>query len=185
MGPPHLLPVEGLGLGGGRLPLHWVLSDGSELGVRVKGPGLGHGRLHLDWGLSGGSRLSVLVKGLGLGSGRLQLDYILSVGMLGVLGSSAFVINGALGGAPGPPKGLSVPWRLWVQRSRTMHRQWRGVLKPACWTADVCYAVAARYATSIQKLNFQHGQDHHPKNRWRNIVHAERSQFIELLNKLG
>ena len=95
-------------------------------------------RVHLDWGSSGGSKLGVLVKGLGLGSGRLHLDYILSVGVHGVLGSSEFMIDGALGGAPGPPTGLSIPWRLWVQRSRTMHRQWRGVLKPACWTVDAC-----------------------------------------------
>ena len=113
--------------------MHWVLSDGSELGVLVKGLGLGHGGLHLDWGLLGGSKLGVLVKRLGLGNGRLHLDYILSCGsMLSVLGSSAFVIEGVLGGAPGPPKGLSVPWRLWGQRSMTMHRRLWGVLKPAC-----------------------------------------------------
>ena len=83
--------------------MHWVLSDWSKLGALVKGLGLGHGRLHLDWGLSGGSRLGVLVKGLGLGSGRLHLDYMLSVRVLGVLRSSAFMVDGALDGALGPP----------------------------------------------------------------------------------
>ena len=85
--------------------MHWVLSDGSEHGVLVKGLSLGHGWLHLHWGLSGGSRLRVLVKGLALGSRRLHLDYILSDEMLGVLGSSAFVIEGALGRPRARPRG--------------------------------------------------------------------------------
>ena len=78
MGPPHLLPVKGLGLGDGRLHLDWVLSVGSKLGVLPKILSLGHGWLHLDWVLSVGSKV-------------------------GVLGSSPFMIEGALGGAPGPP----------------------------------------------------------------------------------
>ena len=86
-----------------RIHLDWGSSGGSKLGVLVKGLGLVPGRLHSAWGLWGGSRLGVLVEGLGLGGGWLHLDYILSVGVLGVLRSSAFMIDGALNGAPGPP----------------------------------------------------------------------------------
>ena len=106
--------VQGLGLVHGRLHLDWGLSGGGWLGILVKGFGLVPGRLRLDWGLSGGVRLRVLAEGLGPGGGSLRLAYILTVRVLSVLGSSAFMVNGSLGGAPGPPLRLSVPWRLWV-----------------------------------------------------------------------
>ena len=95
--------VQGLGLVHRRLHLYWGLSGGGWLGILVKGLGLVPGWLPLAWGLSGRSRLGVLVEGLGLGGGWLHLDYILSVGVLGVHRSSAFMVDGALDGAPGPP----------------------------------------------------------------------------------